>query len=497
MDANGTKFHLLLGKDDWSRLTNERGRALAELWALPFGQREQVKTHWNEAASELTLAPRLFQFAPAPKDNAPTLDDRRGAGRDRFGNWYWIDSTEREILVNSAGSGSTSHFWSDCDGVACEASPRFGEFVPVESTTINGDAVGTPALTGFKLRGLAVTEDHYLVVGVLQPAGLLIFDLHAGGSPRQIFWPEETGFAPFDISPRPGGGVWILDRDFSDSSRPARFWALDRHFSIESPASPAPAQPDDFQPVDGGVTRFDQSRAFAGGVSLETSSPPVAIDAIAIEALPDGTVLILDRNHSEPFSLIRHYDFERELDTPLSTEAMAGLIEKDKQQGFTLRAHDFAFEPASTATKENWGTLYIVEEQGNQSFAFTLVGEPGQLELDPLAEYLPMRLFTGRGLVRAGTGVFYDFSSGWVPLIEQRRPRYATEAVIETPIEPVWFDGREPECVWHRLMLDACIPPETRVEVWSRAANEASEVPFTQWQPEPSLYSRSDGSEKP
>ena len=86
---------------------------------------------------------------------------------------------------------------------------------------------------------------------------------------------------------------------------------------------------------------------------------------------------------------------------------------------------------------------------------------------------------------------------GWVPLIEQRRPRYVIDAVIETPIEPVWFNGREPDCVWHRLMLDACIPPETKIEVWSRAANEASELPFTQWQPEPILYSRGDGSEQP
>ncbi|MEK6302428.1 MAG: phage tail protein [Acidobacteriota bacterium] len=495
MDANGTKFHLLLGKEDWSRLTDQHGRPLADLWALPPGQRDQVKTHWNEAASELTLAPRLFQFSPAPKDNAPTLENRRGAGRDRFGNWYWIDSTEREILVNSAGSGSTSHFWSECDGLECEASPRFGDFVTMEAQV--EPSGGTPALPALKLRGLAVTEDHYLVVGVLDPAGLLIFDLHAGGSPRQILWPEEIGFAPFDMSPRPGGGVWILDRDFSNSNTPARYWALDRHFSIEAPAAAPSAQPADFQPVDGGETRFDQPRSFAGGVSLETSSPPVAIDAIAIEALPDDTILILDRNHGEPFSLIRHYDFEKQLGASLSTEEMAGRIEKDKQPAFTLRAHDFAFAPASSATKKNWGTLYIVEEQGNQSFAFTLLGEAENLRLGPLAEYLPMRLFAGRGLVRAGAGVYYDFSGGWVPLIEQRRPRFAIEAVIETPIKPVWFDGLEPDCVWHRLMLDACIPPETRVEVWSRAANEASELPFTQWQPEPNLYSRSDGSEQP
>ena len=37
---------------------------------------------------------------------------------------------------------------------------------------------------------------------------------------------------------------------------------------------------------------------------------------------------------------------------------------------FTLRAHDFAFVPATGAVEGVLGTLYVVEEQGNQSFAF-------------------------------------------------------------------------------------------------------------------------------
>ena len=488
MDANGTKFHLLLGKGDWSRLTDERGLLLAEVWDLPPGERDQVNTHWNEEASELTLAPRLFQFTPAPKDNAPELENRRGAGRDRFGNWYWIDSTEREILVHSSGSGATSHFWSEGDGLQCEAAPRFGDFRPLGASAPAG---GTPAFSGFKLRGLAVTEDHYLVIGMLEPAGLLIFDLHAAGAPRQMLWPEETEFTPFDMSPRPGGGVWILDRDFSKPDKPARYWALDRRFAVISAEAPAPDIPDEFQPVDGGATRLTLPRMLLGGVSLEGTDP------IAIEALPDCTVLILDRNQGDTFSLIRRYDYQMELGVKLSTEAMTALIEKDRQSAFTFRTHDFAFVPASQTSSGKPGTLYIVEEQGNQSFAFTLFEDDGQLRLDPRAEYLPMRLFGGRGLVRAGDGVYYDFGERWVPLAEQRRPRYVTEAMVETPIAPVWFDGQDPDCVWHRLMLDACIPPETRIEVWSRAANEAGELPFTQWRLEPNLYARGDGSEQP
>ena len=115
-----------------------------------------------------------------------------------------------------------------------------------------------------------------------------------------------------------------------------------------------------------------------------------------------------------------------------------------------------------------------------------------------------MRRFGGKGLVTAaapfgGTGLdagpwpYYDFGIGWVPLVCQRRPRYVSGATFTTRV----FDGREPACVWHRLMLDGCIPPETAVQVSSRAADDRAALADAPWQPEPPLYLRDDGSELP
>ena len=104
-----------------------------------------------------------------------------------------------------------------------------------------------------------------------------------------------------------------------------------------------------------------------------------------------------------------------------------------------------------------------------------------------------MRLFGGKALVATDSGAYYDFAEDWIPLVQQRRPRYVAEATLLT--EPL--DGRDPDCVWHRLMLDACIPPETKVEVWTRAANDKNSLAFTQWQLEPGLYLRASGSEIP
>ena len=46
-------------------------------------------------------------------------------------------------------------------------------------------------------------------------------------------------------------------------------------------------------------------------------------------------------------------------------------------------------------------------------------------------------------------------------------------------------------------MLDACIPPEAEVMVWSRAANDQRELALAEWQPEPQPYLRGNGSELP
>ncbi len=499
MDANGTKFHLLLGKPDWERArpgarewarrTSRPIGSLGELWKRSAEDAELTSLRWDSESYELTLPPQLFQFAPSPKDKPPRLPDRRGAGRDRYGNWYWIAEDEKEILVNSAGSGATTHFWSAfADSGGCEPASQLGEFAPVEST---------PKVADLKLRGLAVTEDHYLVAGVLNPAGLMVFDLHAGGNPVQMIWPAEVQFAPYDFAPRPGGGVLILDRDPGNLLKGMRYWVLDRHFNVlarnqdEVDLNAGVVEP--FQPVSG-EPRKPQTRMFPRGITLDSASPLAALDAISIESLPDHTVLILDRDEESGFSQIYRYGFEGQLGEPVGTSVVKALITDAGPAEFKLVAHDFAF----VAEHESNGKivpdrLYVVEEKGNQSFVFNVSLSDGQLELEPLQAYLPMRLFGGKGLVAAGEQPWYDFSDRWIPLVEQPRPRFETEATLETPE----FDGGEPDCKWHRLMIDGRIPPESKVEVWTRASNDKQDLPFTEWQQEPGLYRRRDGSELP
>ena len=496
MDANGTHYQLLLNFQDWALCQEERPDGslpiLRESWlGSPPGASDLA---WDWERHELTLQPSIHLYLPKGK-KPPLLkiESRRGAARDRYGNWYWIDESSDKIRILSSGSGRVSNFWPVT--TSAETSAR---------RTFQPQGFPQPeASLGFS--GLTVTEHHFLVVGVQKPSGLLVFDLHAGGPPRQLLWPEGIDFSPFDMAPMPGGGVWILDREHRC------YWALDRNFTAvddnpdASPPASGPADP--FQPLNaapGAEPCRLPAKHFPSGITLGAASPLEVTDPVAIEALPDCTVLILDQNigpdqdGNPKSSRVFRYRSGEPLGEPVGTDALKEMVEAEGGQAFYLNAHDFAFLPEHAAADGSSipDRLYFVSQDGNQTFAFKIDDSAGQLVLQPVAEYLPMRMFSGKGIVAGGGQVYYDSGERWLPLVAQERPRYHPEAVLQTDSENP-FDGRQPGTVWHRLMLDACLPPGTRVQIWSRAADSPDDLQNLPWQLQPSPYRRGDGTELP
>jgi phage tail-like protein len=477
MDSNGTRFQLVLGRDNWAQCVDQSGVSIlgsANLTGTAFS--------WDPARNELTLGVRANVFHSAPANVPPSIAERRGAGQDRFGNFYWIADSGVELLVNSSGTSATSHFWSSTDEAVAGCNSPEGTFgfcaVPA-----------TPVPLPFS--SLTVTTQHYLVVGVIEPAGYVVFDLFHGGPPRQFVWPAAVPFVPFDMAATTDGGVLILDRVNT------RIWALDRTFAVIAQGQAQitlPGETDFFVPADGPPAQPQAAQTFPGGIALDMASSLSTINPVALAALPDGSVLILHSDPASAFSCIYRFLNGAQIGAPVSLSEVVGLLEPQDQPGFGLRGYDFAFIALeNTPFGQRQNTLYVVGENGDQSWAFNVDFSKPQLALNPLPEYYPMRVFEGKGLIAGQTQVFYDSLNGWVPITIQKRPRYVAESVLLTRV----FDGKQPDCVWDKLILDASIPGETSIVIFSRAHNSQTYLAVQNWNQEPSPYQRGDGSELP
>lgn len=467
MDVNGTRYHMLLGERDWR----------PHLDPVP----ELV---WDAGRLGATLRPLPYLFPERPDEPGLTPDLRRGAAEDVHGHVYWIADDERRIRVQPRGGRESGELWSlDATGHEGTDCGGAGDFQP--------ETPAAPPWPG-RLRGLAVTAAQYLVAGTLDPPGLLVFDLPAGGGPRWHPWPAGVPFAPLDLAPAHGGGLWVLDRDWPDE--PARLWLFDRYLRpvptgqevvLEAAQTPA------FKPL-GGAAPAVPAVAFPLGHELEPFSPLDAIGALALAPLPDGSVLILarpDGTGGEPGARVHRFH-GGQLDpasVALTVENAAGELEP-------LSAHAFAVRGAALQKGGGiQGQLVVADDRGNQGFAFGLSLSQGALALEPVPRYLPLRRFSGKNLVAGACDVFYDLEERWLPLAEQARPRFETAGALAGLV----FDGRLPGCVWHRVLLDLCLPDGASVTLRSRAADDLEELAGREWLPEPAPLKSASGSEIP
>lgn len=487
MDVNGTRFHLVLGRDDWfpqpapTCPPDESG----ERPGYPCAE-------WDRDTATVGLTRLAVTFPKRKHEAPPTDDDRRGAGRDRFGTWYWIGPDGRSVLSRTHHDAAPVPFWPHPAAEPATPAPGGGDFAPADPP---------PPAPPPRLRGLAVTREHYLVVGSPDENGLIVWDLAAGGPPVALRWPAGVPLAAWDLRAAADGGVCVLDREN------ARVWMLDRLFRVrEARLSPLVPDPPDFTPADPGAPDPNRTVFWEGPITLDASiDVAAAANATAVEVLCDGSALVLGDDGTSPvlhrFTLAEGWTWSRRL-----FDVIPGDV---NVRGELPRGHEFAFVPAERCSGDAMaGHLYVVTPDGNQAFGFTCSGPADELRVEFDPRFFPMRRFGGRALVTAGSEAHYDSGDSWVSLLEYPRPNFARAAVLNLPvrmagqqapgIRPLFaFDGREPGCVWHRLFLDACIPPESSVLVESRAADELDQLEATDWVPEPAPYLRDGGAELP
>lgn len=490
MDANGTRYHLLLGPRDW----------LARLDGSTLPQEERLQ--WDPRRGSVSLQRKLFRFPPRSSETPLVPEDRRGADRDRFGHVYWVGPDRASIRFRAAAGQRSALLWSVEELTAEPCPSGDGSFGPEAPPPI-------PELP--TLWGLAITDRHYLVVGTRDPGGLLVFDLHGGGPPTWLLWPDTVPFAPFDLASAPDGGVWVLERPVAGGPR---LWRLDRDLRVIHVAGSVelePAADDDFKPL-GGEPREQPARVFPAAITPALASPLEAADAVGLTVLPDGSVVVLEPDPATGTTRVHRLQ-DGVPGVPVSLREVV----EDLLGAAELVGHDLAFVPSPElpGAGEVSGTLYVVSDEGNQSYAFDLAADvDGDFELTALDAYLPMRRFAGKALVERGGEIFYDHSvptgdeangdgangdgaashdTLWLRLGEVPRPLFELRGQVDRLV----FDGKEPGCVWHRLFLDACIPPGDAVIVESRAADDRDALEEVPWRTEPRPGLRPGGPELP
>ena len=440
---DGQRHHLLLGRRDWGAAT-AGGVGLEGLWQLAPPLRPQGVPHWNgtdtpdDPAGTLCLPPILEELPASPADAPIDPARRRAAASDAGGNIYWIAADTTQIMVRSAGDGSTGRFWPG---------PRSRAGAPGLFRDVAAPAP-SPAFTA-----LAATDDGWLLAGTA--AGLLAFDLIGGGPPMGISLPAPQP-AISALAPRPGGGLWLLD------GPGRRLHALDRRLAQATGAPPA-AEPTLFQPEAGPPRAVPPAQAPG---SHDLAALDAAIAPFAIAALPDGYVAILSRGPDRLYL----WHASAPLPPPIA---------------LPFAPHDLVAAKVLRRGGETVLRVLVTGASGNQARAWAFAGGA----LQPTNEVYPLRRHGGLALASVGGHAVFDSGPApdWPRIVEQPRQRHATEATLDTPL----FDAGQPGAVWDRLRIDGCVPPGTRLAVEARCGDAADALGA--WRPQPApILSRSE-----
>jgi phage tail-like protein len=502
MNVNGSRFELLLGRDDWGRCLdgdNEHARTLADWWDLlttssPSAQPDLPA--WDAQHNEISILPLAIVLPPTPTEAPLDLSARRCACADRYGNVYRVGDDGRSLVIRPAANRRETVFWP-APPEACEDERRSVrlDFGPVRAS----DAARVETY-----RALAVTADHYLVVAYTRGAdrGFLSFDLVAGGPPVPTIWPAAIALEVFDMAPRHGGGVWVLDR----ANR--QLWELDCKLAVvrtgQASVTVAVEGLEDFQPLSG-PPRERAAEVFPAGIDLD-GSPPWVIDPIAVESIGDGVVLLLDIDEaSSHWRVVRLRRDGVEWRAAASQWSHAHPVTTTNPgQSIPDLPHDFVYTTTFTYQNEQpEKQLLLVTRSGNQASAYRIVDQPDTFSLKGATELFPLRRFGGRALVSIKDRTHYD--SGiealvWTPIVQQPRALFGRSAVFVTPV----FDSAEIGTTWDRVLVDACVPPDAAIEIMSRAGDERGDLAdgvdspdadapqvIGTWIPEPAPYLRS------
>lgn len=289
--------------------------------------------------------------------------------------------------------------------------------------------------------------------GVIQPTDLafgdddILYVARNGGvvmHDRRDRWPdarvELAGFSADRLAPIPGGGVWSLDRSNGRiavlTGRPLRRSAIEDETCIGfEPVEPNPAPP--------------QLRPF------RSARLPVDYEGVAIAASRGGQLAVLAWRAGEDACLFLLKDRSLELYGALTGVQFPYSLAWDGETGIAIMVSDgasaarqaFVYEvadrPARGVGALPSGAIRPLIDTWNGGFCNRLSESPEYLTTDSGG----------------------SFPAGLRRLIALSRAGYATSGRLT--FGP--FDGGSADFNWHRLYIEASIPPNCGARLWLHA----------------------------
>lgn len=282
--------------------------------------------------------------------------------------------------------------------------------------------------TGEVLSGLAAGAD-----GVLYVASGGHIHLHD----LRDRWDDVTlnapGFAAWRLAPDPHRGGWVLDHEHQ---------RLGRVTGLPLPARPyAPFAPGTVRPC------------------AENPDPPLLAvlptawdgEAVALAASPAGRLAVLTWEHGA--------------DAWVQVVGRGGAVEH------TTRLRGARF-PYTVAWLSETAVAVLVTELPKEALVYALGPEADEAE--PLGDVYPLRDFVAAPFVQ-GLGVppHYPTHDGTAPLLRISAPTFASTGEARAAAA---LDSGSVETVWHRLYVEAAIPPHTGLRIFLAASDAPDAV---------------------
>ena len=462
MDVNGTRFHLLLGHDDWAACTDEAGRSLRDLWdGGRAASGSAVRSAGTRTRDELTLRPEVFEFPAGKLDRPPRL--RRPARRRRAtssATGTGSGRTRARSSWSSAGDGSTTQFWpghGDCPP-ACRGSVRSAPSrrrrAPPPAPVLGRGGDGRPLPRRRHARPARAAR--------LRPR-------HGRAAARSCRG-RRTRTSGRSTSPRrPGGGVFVLDR-----ARTAWPGSSTGTSTSCRPSQPSPESPPggSFGPAGGGSpTPGRRSRPSRRRRSTATRSR----SRRARRRLP-----VLDRNEAEAPRSCSQYADGVQVGTPAAARGRVSLP-------LSVVGHDLALVGA---------TLYVADRGGEpvlrvHGHAHRRRARAVQLAAAVLPDAALRR--QGPRRARAARPGTTSTTAG----SRSSRSRARATSSPGTAGRRRSSTAASPGASGTGCSSTRACPPDTSLAVWSLAADDEEALALAEWRPEPVPSARRSGSEVP